>query len=111
MDPPFPQLYTIDDFLSEKRIAIRFNGSAAYHELCKILIANGYDQNDTLERELPRLGDGIVYRHHDNHWVQKGPCTVLAELGYIVIEAEQLIDLLPDFPSKVDDILNLLEDE
>lgn len=111
MDPPSPQLYTIDDFLSEKRIAIRFDGSAAYHELCKILISNGYDQSGTLEREAPRLGDGIVYRHHENRWVQKGSCTVLAGLGYTIIDAEQLIDLLPDFPSKVGDILNFLEDE
>lgn len=111
MDPPsYTSAYTVDDFLSEKLIAVRFSESDAYQSLCAILIEKGYDGGETLTGNLPKPGDAIVYFHHRNNWVQKGSYDALTRLGYTLIEADDLCDLIPDFNFKVEDILDLLED-
>lgn len=111
MDPPsYASTYTIDDFLSEKKIAVRFSESDAYQNLCAILIEKGYDGGETLAGKLPKPGDAIIYFHNCHNWVQKGSHDTLAWLGYTLIEADDLCDLIPDFNFKVEDILDLLED-
>lgn len=111
MDPPSrtPQ-FTIKDFLSKKKIAVRFSTSDAYRRLCEILIEDGYDSSETLANELPKKGDAIVYNHNSNTWIQKGTYEAFIRLGYVLIEAEDLVDVMTVFDSDIGEILSLLED-
>lgn len=111
MDPPSskPQ-YTIEDFLSNRRIAVTYDRSEAFKEICEWLIANGYDNHQTIQDNVLESGRAICYNYNGHTWVQTGSISTMQLLGYEIVSASDIVDFLPGFDFGLSDILSLMEE-
>lgn len=112
MDPPNLHRYTVSDFLSEQKIAVKYDRSQSFIAFADFLLKSGFDSANVLKEGWITLHEGmaICYYHNKNQFIQKSSIPTFISLGYTVISAEELLDIivLPDI--QVSDFLNFLEE-
>lgn len=110
MDPP-QRRYTFDDFLSPQKIAVRCDGSPHFEALLTHLLNNGYDNGRYLHNNINRMTPetAICYGHCNNGYAQWATVDTFLWLGYTVIYAENLLDIIVLPQAEMNDFLNFLE--